>query len=125
MTNKSLSRYWLLLGVTALALAGLFSLILVVARTPGLSNLPGFAGMFHKSLVVHVDLSVLVWFIAMACLLWSRLAEPSKRTLPYLEEAALISFALGTLALTLSPLDSGSDALMSNYLPVITSPLFF
>lgn len=119
------SRWWLLLGVAALAVAGLFSLVLVVARTPALSSLPGFADMFHKALVVHVDLSVLVWFLSIACLMISRLAEPSRRVMPYLEESALIAFALGTLALALSPLDTKGEALMSNYIPVITSPIFF
>lgn len=122
---KSLSRYWLLLGVAALAIAGLFSLILVIARTPSLASLPLFADLFHKSLVVHVDLSVLVWFLSIACLLWSRLAEPSPRTFPYLEEASLISFALGMAAIALSALDTHSQPLMSNYVPVITSPVFF
>ncbi len=122
--QKSLSRYWLLLGVSALAIAGLFSLVLVLARAPGLSS-PLLDALFHKALVVHVDLSVLVWFLSIACLMWSLLAEGSRQIFPYLEEAALISFALGTLLITLSPLDPKGVALMSNYIPVITSPLFF
>ena len=123
--TSSLARYWLLLGVTALAIAGLFSLVLVIARTPSLSNLPLFAELFHKSLVVHVDLSVLVWFLAIACMMWSLLAEGSRSVFPLLEEGALISFALGMVCLMLSPLDGKAAALMSNYIPVITSPVFF
>ena len=126
MTNKStLSRYWLLLGVSALAVAGLFSLVLVIARTPSLSNLPLFNEIFHKSLVVHVDLSVLVWFLSIACLMWSLLAAGTKPVIPLLEEAALAAFGLGTVLLAVSPLDGKGVALMSNYIPVITSPLFF
>lgn len=120
-----LSRYWLLMGVGALALAGLFSLVLVIARTPSLSNLPYFSTLFHRALVVHVDLSVLVWFLSMACMMWSLLVTGSRSIIPWLEEAALISFALGTVALAASPLDPKGLALMSNYIPVITSPLFF
>jgi cytochrome c oxidase subunit 1 len=123
--TRQLSRYWLLLGVSALALAGLFSLVLVVARTPAISNIPLFAGLFHKALVVHVDLSVLVWFLSIACMLWSLLVAGSRSFIPCLEEAALVSFGLGNLALVLSPLDPKGSALMSNYIPVITSPLFF
>ena len=124
-TPSKISRYWLLLGVTALAIAGLFSLVLVVARTPSLSELPLFSAIFHKSLVVHVDLSVLVWFLSMACLMWSLLASGSKQIFPLLEEAALISFGGGTLFIAISPLDGKGEALMSNYIPVVTSPLFF
>jgi hypothetical protein len=122
---KPLSRYWLIIGVMALAIAGLFSLVLVIARTPALSELPGFASLFHQALVVHVDLSVLLWFLSIACLLWSMAASPSRRVFPYLEESALMSFAAGMVAIAVSPLDRGAVPLMSNYIPVLVSPVFF
>ncbi len=123
--EKSLSRWWLLLGVGALAIAGLFALVLVVARTPSVAAVPMFASLFHSALVVHVDLSVLVWFVSIACMIWSLLASPSVAVIPCLEEAALVSFALGTLTIAASPLDGKGEPLMSNYIPVITSPVFF
>lgn len=123
--RTSLSRWWLVLGVAALGIAGLYSLVLVIARTPSLAAMPIFSRLFHEALVVHVDLSVLVWFLAIACLLWSLAARASKPLIPFMEEAALICFALGTLFIAGSPLDSKAEALMSNYIPVISSPLFF
>jgi hypothetical protein len=128
MQNPSfpaLSRYWLLLGVEALGVAGLFSLVLVIARTPALAELPFFVKFFHEALVVHVDLSVLVWFLAIACLMMSLLTAPSRPPIFGMEQAALISFGLGTLAIAASPLDGSAQPLMSNYIPVITSPIFF
>ncbi len=122
---RPISRFWLLLGTLALAIAGLFSLVLVVARTPQLSRLPGFSGLFHQALVVHVDLSVLVWFLCIACLMWSMMTSSARRFIPYLEESALLCFALGMAAMALSPLDSEGEAMMSNYIPVIHSPVFF
>ncbi len=124
--TRSLSRYWLIIGVSALAIAGLFSLVLVLARAPSLSDAVIFTDWFHEGLVVHVDLSVLVWFLSIACLMWSLKAQGSRQLFPFLEEAALICFALGTLAL--SPYRRSmlmALPLMSNYIPVITSPLFF
>ncbi len=121
------ARHWLLIGVTALALAGLFALVLVVARTPALSKIPGFAGLFHESLVVHVNLSVLVWFLSIAALCWSFLADsgtPAIR-IPYLEGAAQGSFAAGALLMALSPIFPNEGALMSNYIPVIAGRVFF
>ena len=123
--ETTLSRYWLLMGVSALALAGLFSLILVIARTPALSNIPLFSTLFHEALVVHVDLSVLVWFLSIACLMWSLLVAGKPSVIPLLEETALICFGLGNLAIAASPMDPKGQAVMSNYIPVITSPLFF
>jgi cytochrome c oxidase subunit 1 len=122
---SSLSRYWLLLGVGALAIAGLFSLVLVIARTPSLSELNFFDALFHKSLVVHVDLSVLIWFLCIAAMMWSLLCSGTKQIWPYLEEAALLCTGLGTLAMAVSPLDPNSQALMSNYIPVLASSVFF
>ena len=67
----ALARGWLVLGLVALIGSGLFSLLLVAARTPGVNAwLPG-GDFFRIALVVHVDLSVLVWFSAIAAMLWS------------------------------------------------------
>ncbi|MBV8938277.1 MAG: cbb3-type cytochrome c oxidase subunit I [Alphaproteobacteria bacterium] len=115
------ARYWLLAGVASLALAGLLAVILVVARTPGLSDLPLFSRLFHEALAVHVDLSVLAWFLSIACMFWSIDAGRSS----IIEKAALAAFLLGVLLITLSPLDPHSRALMSNYIPVVFSPVFF
>jgi len=122
---KPLSRYWLIIGVVSLAIAGLFSLVLVIARTPSLNKLPLFAALFHQALVVHVDLSVLLWFLSIACLLWSRGVAHAKPPIPYLEESALVSFALGMVAIAVSPLHHDALPLMSNYIPVLMSPVFF
>jgi len=122
--NKT-TRRWLFLGVWALAIAGLFSLVLVVARTPSLSSIPLFNKLFHTALVVHVDLSVLVWFLSIACMFWSMAVAKSRPLLPYIEEAAQICFALGMVFIAAAPFDTNAEALMSNYIPVLTSPLFF
>lgn len=115
----------MIIGVCALAIAGLYSLVLAGGRSPKLGESSLLQRLFHEALVVHVDLSVLVWFLAMACLLWSLMARGSRQVIPYMEEVALISFALGTAAITLSPLDPSGTAFMSNYIPVIHSPVFF
>ena len=125
LTYTSLSRRWLLIGVLSLAIAGLFSLVLVVARTPSLANIPLFTRLFHEALVVHVDLSVLVWFLSIACLFWSMFSSQSRSFIPYVEEAAQGCFVAGMLAIAASVLDPKGEALMSNYIPVIMSPLFF
>lgn len=119
----SLARRWLLLGVTALGLAGIFSVLLVLARSPAFKQLGGFIDFFHVALVVHVDLSVLVWFLAMACLLWSLLGQT--RAIPYLSQTAFSCFAAGTLLIAGAPLMGQGEALMSNYIPVLTNPIFF
>lgn len=50
---------WLILGLVALVAAGLFSILLVLARTPVVQQNIPFVDFFHVALVVHVDLSVI------------------------------------------------------------------
>lgn len=118
--------HWLMLGILALAVSGIFSVILVVARTPGLASMELFQQLFHVSLVIHVDLSVLVWFLAIIGMCWAilrdRLAQPG---LPYFDGAALGCVALGIVAMAFSPLSPEWETIKSNYIPVITNPVFF
>ncbi len=125
LSSQSLTRLWMLVGTSALAIPGLFAIVLVIARGGSLSHMPMFADMFTKALVVHVDLLVLVWFLSMAFMLWSLLASASKSLFPYLEEGALACVSAGMVLITLSAFDPNGQALKSNYIPVIMSPLFF
>jgi len=117
----ALARGWLWLGLAALIGSGLFSILLVLSRTPGINALVPVADLFHVSLVVHVDLSVLVWFMALAGMLWS--LNGSRKRLGW-QWSALALAGAGATAMALSPfLDSG-QAVMANYIPVLTGPLF-
>ncbi|MEQ1790450.1 MAG: hypothetical protein ABL857_08400, partial [Rickettsiales bacterium] len=98
---------------------------LVTSRTPGFCDMPFFMNLFHKALVAHVDLSVLVWFLSIACMFWSLAVGKGKSFIPYLSEAAQICFVLGMIFISISPFDQKAEGVMSNYIPVITSPLFF
>ena len=69
--RRTLAIGWLLLGLIALIASGIFSILLVLSRTPYLQNVFPVADFFHVALVVHVDLSVLVWFLAFAGVVWS------------------------------------------------------
>ena len=62
---------WLKNGVFALAIAGLYSVVLVVLRTPGLGQVFSDPMVFRTALVIHVNLSVLVWLLAITSAVWS------------------------------------------------------
>jgi hypothetical protein len=119
--NRKLAAGWLVLGVGALVASGLFSLLLVLSRTPGLNRLIPVADLFHVSLVVHVDLSVLVWFAAFAGALWAFAGSRRGLTLGW---AALALCGTGTLLMAAAPfLDNGAP-IMANYIPVLDAPVF-
>lgn len=120
-----MSRRWLMIGVWSLAIAGIFALLLVISRTPSFCGIELLTRLFHETLVVHVDLSVLVWFISIACMFWSLLTESATPVIPFLRRAAQICFVAGMIFIALSPLDPKATGLMSNYIPVIMSPVFF
>ncbi|HJV60670.1 MAG TPA: cbb3-type cytochrome c oxidase subunit I [Albitalea sp.] len=117
----SLARGWLWLGLVALIGSGLFSILLVLSRTPGVNRLLPVADFFHVALVVHVDLSVLVWFIALAGLLWSLAGSTRGMRSGW---GALVLAAAGAAAMAISPFAGGGEAIMANYVPMLTSPLF-
>ena len=118
-------KRWLALGVSALALAGFFAITLVIGRTPQLKELQVFQDLFAVALVVHVDLSVWVWFSAIIAVIMS--LEISRRgyRLLYAEKTAFWCVAAGTVLLTLSPLDGQWVVVKSNYIPVLLNVLFF
>ena len=119
--RRTLATAWFGLSVAALVASGLFALLLVAARTPGLQAvLPG-VDFFHVALVVHVDLSVLVWFVGMAGLLWT-LAGSARA--PMLGWLGFLLCAIGTAAMALAPFVQHGEAVMSNYVPVLGSRAF-
>jgi len=116
-----LTRAWLLLAVAALAASGIFSVLLVVARTPALQSLLPAADFFRVALIVHVDLSVLVWFGAFAAVLWS--AAGTDRWLDLAWIACWLAL-LGAVAMCAAPFLNPGVPVMANYVPLIDSGLY-
>ena len=73
-----------MLGLLSLVAAGIFSLLLVLGRTPVIQSLVPFVDFFRVALVVHVNLSVLVWLLAkiVALVLYIVLGIICMRSLP-------------------------------------------
>ena len=119
--RQTLARGWLWLGMAALIGSGIYSLLLVISRTPGVNRWLPVADFFRVALVVHVDLSVLVWFIALAGMLWSLNSRPVAKVWAW---SALALGAVGTLLMALAPFVSAGAPIMANYIPVLDSPVF-
>ncbi len=119
--QRALARGWLWLALLALIGSGLFSILLVLSRTPGLNQWLDVAEFFRVALVVHVDLSVLVWFVAIAGLLWS--LNGSARAAAW-GWGALVLSSIGTALMALAPFVTHAEPVMANYIPVLDGPLF-
>src|SRR3990172_3247568 len=120
--SRSLASGWLWLGIASLVGAGLFAILLVLARTPYIQDVFPWVDFFHTALVVHVDLSVLLWFLAFAGVLWSLNSSSRFLGVGWL---ALVLAAGGAAIIVLSPFVAAGKPLMSNYVPVIQSTFFF
>ncbi len=122
-TDRSpLAPSWLKLGIASLIAAGIFSLLLVLSRTPGAQDFIPWIDFFHTALVVHVNLSVLIWFMSFSCLFWSLYAGGR---FVLLEKLALGLCITGTAILVVSPFLGAGEPLINNYIPVLQHPLFF
>jgi cytochrome c oxidase subunit I len=120
--RRRLARGWLWLSMLALVGSGLFSILLVVSRTPGLNQWLPVADFFRVALVVHVDLSVLVWFVAVGGLLWS--LDSASHAIGW-GRAALALAGAGALLMTLAPFAGRAETpIMANYIPVLDGPVF-
>lgn len=106
------AKAWLVLGVVALALAGFFAGMLANTKS----------AFFFPALVAHVDLSVLVWFLAFSCMLITLSVPWGKGAL--VGQASYICAVLGMVLIALSAF-SGGVAYQNNYVPVIYHPVFF
>jgi hypothetical protein len=119
--RRGLARAWLGLGLLALIGSGVFSILLVLARTPGVNRLLPGVDFFRIALVVHVDLSVLVWFVAVAGLLWSVNGTQTGLRWGW---GALVLAGLGTALMSLAAFVAPGEAIMANYIPMLDSPMF-
>lgn len=120
-SRKPLAIAWLSLGMVALLASGLFSILLVLSRTPQLQTLFPVADFFRVALVVHVDLSVLVWFLAFGGALWTLGGTLRLQSVAWL---ALGLSALGTFTMCVAPFVGQATPIMSNYVPVLDGPVF-
>jgi cytochrome c oxidase subunit I len=119
--RRALALSWLAFGIVALAASGVFSILLVVSRTPGVKELIPVADFFRVALVVHVDLSVLVWFLAFAAMLWNLAGGRQALAVGWV---ALATAAAGALAMTAAPFVQRAAPVMANYVPVLDGPVF-
>lgn len=119
--RQQLARAWLWLGLFALIGSGIFSILLVLSRTPGINQILPGTDFFRVALVVHVDLSVLVWFIAIAGMLWSINGTQEKLSWAW---AALGLTGLGAAIMSIAAFAAPGVAIMANYIPVLESKIF-
>lgn len=113
----------------SLVFAGIFALLVAMARTPVVEDmLPLGRDYIYVALVGHVDLAVVIWFLAFEGFLWALTSTAHTGT-------AIFSKTLGSVSLLLSALGVGlvvvsaifglGPAELANYVPVLVTPVFY
>ncbi len=120
--SRARARAWLWLGLMALIGSGLLAILLVLSRTPGIQDVFPLKDMFRAALVVHVDLSVAIWFMAFAAVIWSALGRDG---VAWMGWGGFALAALGTAVMTVSPFLPGADPVLNNYIPVLQQNVFY
>lgn len=116
------AKRWFALAVASITVGGLMAVVLVIGRIPGLAPLLiKDVELAKRALVVHVDLTLGVWFFAFLAGMFCM--QPSTKRSP----TALVGWIISTLGVILFSgcmfLDSATP-LLSNYVPALDHPLF-
>jgi hypothetical protein len=118
LEKNNISLKWLMLGIFALAISGLLSLILVFARAPILSSILPNILPFKTALIVHVDLSVLVWLLSITASIWCIYIK--EKLSFYVDMFCYLAWA-GVILIAISAFIPDSDAISNNYIPIISN----
>ncbi|WP_375330889.1 hypothetical protein [Candidatus Tisiphia endosymbiont of Oplodontha viridula] len=119
LSRNKLAIYWLGNGIFSLALAGVYSIILVMLRTPMLINLFSNTEIFRSALVIHVNLSILVWLMSVTACVWSYNLESTTFSI-----ACVIIAFISTALIALSPFFGQNFPVMNNYIPMLENIIF-
>lgn len=120
--GRETAGFWFGLAIGSLLLAGCFAIFLVVGRMPPFSSWLTDAGFFKRCLVVHVNLSLVVWFYSFVAALFALLPARGRPA-----ATGPVGFALavvGVAVLAAGIFLPGATPILSNYIPALDHVAF-
>jgi cytochrome c oxidase subunit I len=120
-SSQRFTTAWLILALSSIGIGGLFVVLIVLSRTPYIQDVFPLIDFFKTALVIHVDMTVLVWFLSFAAVFWSL----RNSDCPKCSWVAFYIAVAGTIVMALSPFLGASKPLMNNYVPILQSPVFY
>ena len=112
---------WFILAVVALAFSGIYSFLPFALRTPFLADLLQLKDFFKTSLIVHVNLAVLVWFLSCSAMF---MIMVTKEIFASISFTAFITSMIGTIFIILSPFVGAAIPVINNYIPILHNLTF-
>ena len=119
---------WAWIAVGALALAGIFALLLALSRVPGMDKAPLWPiGFFYKGLVIHVVFSLVIWLLGVFAFLTTVATREAAGGAPRAGALGRIGQAVALVAFPclFAPafLDQAQPEL-TNYVPLLRHPAY-
>ncbi len=111
---------WIKLALASLIIPGITAIALVLLRTINVDQME-WGQVFKTALVIHVDLSVYIWMITGAILLWSINGNLGNR----LQRNFFGVAVAGTFLIAIAAFINQPNPLLNNYIPVLESVWFF
>lgn len=115
-----LSKYvflmWFILATVALAASGIYAILPIFLRMPVFAEFGHFKNIFKVSLIIHVNLAVLVWFLSSMAML---MTSVTKKALAPISFTAFIVSMMGTVAMIVSPFIGPGEPVLNNYVPIL------
>jgi cytochrome c oxidase subunit 1 len=119
---RRIQRGWLFLALTNLGIAGLFSLPPVFLRGSFFASLFPIEHVFATALVVHVVLSVVLWFLSFCAMFL--MASASQHWKNFYKTALWLAI-FATICIATAPFFGFPEAIKNNYVPVLNNLPFF
>src|SRR3989304_938498 len=128
-TSMKIAYGWLILAVFSLVFAGIFALLVALARTPVIEQmLPLGRDYIYVALVGHVVLAVVIWFLAFEGFLWvftTTILIKKKVFSPALGWVSLCFSGAGMALVVMSAVFGLGNAELANYVPGLLTPVFY
>jgi cytochrome c oxidase subunit 1 len=119
---------WAWLAVGALAVAGVFALLLALSRVPGMEDAPFWPiGFFYKGLVIHVVFSLVIWFMGVFAFLVTVATQGAGGDSPRAAPLGRIGQGVMLIAFPFLFAPAFFDATqpeLTNYIPLIRHPAY-
>jgi cytochrome c oxidase subunit 1 len=119
--GKHIFILWFILAVIALAASGLYSFLPYSLRTPFIAQFIDLKHLFNVSLMVHVNLGVLVWFLSCSAMLMVAVTKESFLATSFV---AFIAAMIGTVFIIASPFVGAGQAIKNDYIPMLHNLAF-
>lgn len=128
-TSMKIAYGWLVLAVFSLVFAGIFALLVALARTPVIEEmLPLGRDYIFVALVGHVVLAVVIWFLAFEGFLWvfsTTFLMKKEVFSPALGWVSVFFSGAGMALVVISAVFGLGNAELANYVPVLLTPVFY